>query len=69
MKVCESQVFIYVPEADRKKSKKTKREGNLPNLDGFYKKGSFLEHSTENRLFFFTYASQKGKSLPPSRTF
>ena len=49
--------------------KKTKREGNLPNLDGFYKKGSFLEHSTENRLFFFYLCVPKRQVSSPSRTF
>jgi len=44
--------------------KKTKREGNLPNLDGFYKKGSFLEHSTENRLFFYLGVPKRQVSSP-----
>ena len=46
----------------KKKKKKTKREGNLPNLDGFYQKGSFLEHSTENRLFFYLYPKRQVSS-------
>ena len=50
-------------EADRKKKKK-QREGNLPNLDGFYKKGSFLEHSTENRLFFLLMRPKKASLFP-----